>query len=228
MSYLTSDRSGLTLKLELTTGDISVENQEQILTSFQRKQLEHKLKQQDIPKLLRQRIAIMLLADEGKTQGEICQTLGCSAATANRWILFARAQFAHQWQDSPPGRPKKVSDEYLQRLQALIQSDPRDYGYPFQRWTANWLNKHLNKELGIDLSDRHLSRLLKKLGLSTCAREPSDEETETVSHQASKLHAYHPNQNSKVELRDGASASVTPLRNRFTPPLSMLSLKGEF
>jgi transposase len=214
--------------LELTAGEISVENQEQILTPFQRKQLEHKLKQQDIPKLLRQRIAIMLLADEGKTQGEICQTLGCSAATANRWILFARAQFAHQWQDSPPGRPKKVSDEYLQRLQALIQSDPRDYGYPFQRWTANWLSKHLNKELGIELSDRHLSRLLKKLGLSTCAKEPSDEKKETPLHLTSNLNTNNPKQSLKVELNDGVPSGVTPLRNRFTPPRSMLSFKGEF
>lgn len=200
----------------------------QLLSSFQRKQLENKLTQQDIPKLLRQRIEIMILADEGKTQSEICRMLGCSATTASRWIFFAKAQFAHQWQEAPPGRPKKVSDEYLQRLQALIQSDPRDYGYPFQRWTANWLNKHLSKELGIELSDRHLSRLLKKLGLSTCTREPSDEETETPAHPSSNLNTHNPVKSSTVTLKDGAPSSVTPLRNRFTPPLSMLSLKGEF
>jgi transposase len=148
-----------------------MKNNGKVLSPLQRKQLEHKLTQSDIPKLLRQRIEIMLLADEGKNQREICQMLGCSIVTANRWMLFARAQFAHQWEDSPPGRPKKVSDEYIQRLQELIQSNPRDYGYPFQRWTASWLNKHLTKELGIELSDRHLSRLLKKLGLSTCAKE---------------------------------------------------------
>jgi transposase len=155
-----------------------VKNHGQFLSSFQRKHLEHKLKQQDIPKLLRQRIEIMILADEGKTQSEICQILGCSASTASRWILFARAQFAHQWQDSPPGRPKKVSDEYVQRLQELIQSNPRDCGYPFQRWTSSWLNKHLAKELGIELSDRHLSRLLKQIKLSTHAKDESIISTE--------------------------------------------------
>lgn len=150
------------------------------LNSFQRKQLEHKLKQHDMPKLLRQRIEIMLLADEGKTQREICQILGCSVATVNRWVLFAHAQFVHQWQDSPPGRPKKVSNEYIQRLQELVQSPPRDYGYPFYRWTTNWLNKHLTKELGIELRDRHLGRLLKQLGLSTCAKEPEPWLTKTA------------------------------------------------
>jgi transposase len=151
-----------------------MENNGQILSACQRKQLEHNLAQPDVPKLLRQRIAIMLLADEGKAQREICQTLGCSAATASRWMLFARAQFAHQWQDSPPGRPKKVSDNYIQRLQELVRSNPRDYGYPFHRWTTSWLNKHLAKELDIELSDRHLSRLLKKLELSADTKQSSN------------------------------------------------------
>jgi hypothetical protein len=30
----------------------------------------------------------MLLADEGKTQQEICQILGCAATTTNRWIFL--------------------------------------------------------------------------------------------------------------------------------------------
>jgi transposase len=216
------------LELELKKGEIIVKKCGQLLSSFQRKQLENKLTQQDIPKLLRQRIEIMILADEGKTQSEICRMLGCSATTASRWIFFAKAQFAHQWAETPPGRPKKVSDEYIQRLQELFHSDPRDFGYPFHRWTASWLNKHLTKELGIELSDRHLSRLLKQLGLSNRPKEPSDETTETPPHQASQLNTYIQNQSSKVELKDGAPSSVTPLRNRFAPPLSMLSLKGEF
>ena len=154
------------MELELEEGEIIVKKCGQFLSPFQRKQLENQLAKQDIPKLLRQRIEIMILADEGNTQSEICRKLGCSATTAGRWMLFARAQFAHQWDEAPPGRPKKVSDEYLQRLQALFHSDPHDSGYPFHRWTASWLNKHLTKELGIELSDRHLSRLLKRLGLS--------------------------------------------------------------
>jgi transposase len=205
-----------------------VNNHGQLLSPFQRKHLEYKLKQQDIPKLLRQRIEIMLLADDGKTQSEICQTLGCSAATASRWIFFARAQFAHQWQDSPPGRPKKASDEYIQRLQELIQSNPRNYGYPFQRWTASWLNKHLAKELGIELSDRHLSRLLKKLGLSTSSKKTSGEEPEPPAELESRINIPHLKAPSKLNLTDSSRTPVTPIQNSFTPLFSVGFLKGEF
>jgi len=57
-----------------------------------------------------------------------------------------------------------VNDQYLERLKELVSHSPRDYGYPFQRWTAQWLSKHL-KEFGIEVSDRHINRLL-KVGLS--------------------------------------------------------------
>ncbi|MBN3906111.1 MAG: helix-turn-helix domain-containing protein [Nostoc sp. NMS1] len=140
-----------------------------VLTSFQQKLLLKSL-QEDLPELYRQRIQIMLLADEGKSQTQICRTLGCCPATARHWIHIARSGMAHQWLQSPIGRPKAVNEEYLERLKELVGNSPRDYGYSFQRWTANWLNKHLAKEIGVKVSDCHIKRLLKQMGLSTRAK----------------------------------------------------------
>jgi transposase len=192
-----------------------MERQGHILSSFQRKQLENQLQQTDLSKLLSQRIKIMLLADEGKTQKDICQELGCSAPTASRWIMFARAQIAHQWKESPPGRPKKVSDQYIQRLKKLVEVDPRDCGYPFQRWTAHWLNTQLVKEFGIQLSDRHLSRLLKELELSTASQFKT---TESGTHQInteSKVAIRNLKITSKTETSDITSLNFIPLKHRF-------------
>ena len=71
------------------------------------------------------------------------------------------------------------------------------YGFSFQRWTANWLSKHLAKELGIEISDRHIKRLLKQLGLSTRSKPSSciDNTTETKS--------------SKISIRELKSSSLT-------------------
>lgn len=138
----------------------------QLLTPFQRKFLLKNL-ETDLPELYRQRLQIMLLADEGKSQTEICRTLGCCPATARHWMYIARSGMAHKWQTSPIGRPKVVNEEYLERLKQIIHDDPRNYGYAFRRWTANWLSKHLAQELGVKVSDCHIKRLLKKMGLST-------------------------------------------------------------
>jgi transposase len=71
------------------------------------------------------------------------------------------------WQVQPLGRPKIITEEYVAFLQELMKRSPKDYGYPFQRWTAAWLRCHLAKELGIEVSDRHVNRLLNQMGLST-------------------------------------------------------------
>jgi transposase len=71
------------------------------------------------------------------------------------------------WQVRPLGRPKIITEEYIAFLQKLVNRSPKEYGYPFQRWTAAWLRCHLAKELGIEVSDRHVNRLLNQMGLST-------------------------------------------------------------
>lgn len=156
------------------------------LTSFQRKILQKSL-QDELPDLYRQRIEIMLLADQGKSQTEICKTLRCSSATARHWIHIARSGMAHQWRDCPIGRPKAISEKYLERLKELATHSPHDYGYGFRRWTANWLGKHLAKELGIEVSDRHIKHLLKQMGLSTRSHQKNQEKSPTTKISISDL-----------------------------------------
>lgn len=142
----------------------------QCLTSFQRKLLKQTLKG-DIQPKYRQRIEIMLLADLGYSQSEICTELGCCQETARYWINIAKNGQAHQWNQTPIGRPKKTSENYQQRLKEIIRSSPREYGYSFSHWTAQWLSRHLAKEFGTEYSTRHIYRLLKKMGLSKKQRK---------------------------------------------------------
>ncbi|MCU0552388.1 MAG: helix-turn-helix domain-containing protein [Leptolyngbya sp. Prado105] len=74
------------------------------------------------------------------------------------------------WSNQPVGRPKTINDQYLDRLKELVSHSPKQFGYPFERWTAQWLRKHLLQETGVAISDRHINRLLKQMGLSTRAR----------------------------------------------------------
>lgn len=143
----------------------------------------------------------MLLADEGKSQAEICKALGCSPGMARYWIVMAQAGQAHNWKEQPIGRPKSVNNEYLERLKELVSHSPRDHGYSFSRWTGQWLSKHLAKEFGIEVCDRHINRLLKQMGLST---RPKPAETEE---------AIQPSTGTGLVIRDltEASASESPL-----------------
>ncbi len=131
----------------------------QYLTKFQRQLLEKHLKSEVVPEY-RQRIEIMILADEGKTQTQICRELSCSPLTARHWIFMAKSGQAHNWQSQPIGRPKVVTADYLDRLKQLMSASPRDLGYPFSRWTGQWLSKHLSQEFKIEVTARHINRLI--------------------------------------------------------------------
>lgn len=142
------------------------------LTSSQRQILQKSLEYNLRPEF-RRRIHIMLLADVGESQTNICKKLGCSHEAARYWIYMLKTNRFYKWNDSPIGRPKIVSEKYIQRLQELVTNSPREYGYAFERWTAQWLKKHLAKELGISISNYHITRLLKSMGLSTVNKNKS-------------------------------------------------------
>jgi transposase len=132
------------------------------LTEFQRQLLKKNLKTEQAPEY-RQRIEIMLMADAGKTQSQICRTLSCSQLTARHWSFVAKSGQAHNWKAQPIGRPKTVTSDYLERLKELIGSSPKDLGYPFSRWTGQWLERHLASEFNIVVSARHINRLIEKI-----------------------------------------------------------------
>ncbi len=148
------------------------------LTQFQRQMLQENI-QKELPNSYRQRLEIILLTDNGKTQAEICRITGCCASTASRWIQLTKVGMAHSYLDCPVGRPKIVTDEYIELLRELLQKSPRDYGYPFRTWTVNWLLKHVNKEMGIEVSKGSLKRVMRDLGLST---KPTKSQSEKYSH----------------------------------------------
>lgn len=133
------------------------------LSPSQRQQLLEILTEPNISDIDRKRIQIILLADAGKSQTEICKELQCTAATAGKWILIVSSGQIERWTDFQRGRPPKVDERYLDRLKELISKSPRDFGYSFNRWSGEVLARHLEKEFGVTLTPTHINRLRKQL-----------------------------------------------------------------
>ncbi len=87
---------------------------------------------------------------------------------------------SYTWSRQSVGRPKTINDAYLERLKELVSHSPRHFGYPFERWTARWLRDHLAKEFELEISDRHVNRLLQQMGLS--ARQRRSQFNAAVKH----------------------------------------------
>lgn len=121
--------------------------------------------QKQITKLKRQkiRIQIILLADEGKSQTEICQELKCSQATARHWISMSKSGDVKQWQENVAGPHQKLTSEHIQYLKYLVVRSPREFGYSLEKWTGSSLGEELRKKFGIPASRHLVNRYLKKI-----------------------------------------------------------------
>jgi transposase len=163
------------------------------LTKFQRQLLEQQLSIETIPEY-RKRIEIVLLADDGRTQTQICREVGCSPLTVRHWMLMAKSGQGHEWQSQPIGRPKVVNSAYLDRLKELIGKSPKEFGYSFPRWTGQWLSKHLSGEFNIEVSARHINRLIEQIeveeeSIDRVKSQPSKSQHLTISNLPERCHS---------------------------------------
>ncbi|MDF5706995.1 MAG: helix-turn-helix domain-containing protein [Nostoc sp. S4] len=178
------------------------------LTPFQQNLLLKILRESHLSEIHRRRVEIMLLADIGKSQIEISRCLKCARETVRHWTNVATTGQAHYWELSPVGRPKTINDQYLKRLKELINFAPKTLGYSFEYWTASRLSKHLVKEFAIEISARHINRLLKQMGLSTRGKNLQ------VENQENKVNNLVINNISNVEDFEASSSGFKLLKNK--------------
>ena len=132
------------------------------LSPEQRQKLLTWLRESESP-LVRDRILILLLMNDGKTYEEIGKFLGISYPTVAYWAMQGDPDNQESFQDGrAKGNHKKATEKYLNLLLKIIEKDPDEYGYEFGRWTTARLANHLEKETGIKLSSSQIRRILKQ------------------------------------------------------------------
>jgi transposase len=113
--------------------------------------------------------ALLWIAD-GFDVAEVAELLQVSRQTVYNWLsrfqerveLDLRARL----RDAPRlGRPRAASGTIDELIAAVIDDDPRDFGYHATVWTAPLLSRYLRDHHAIEVSDRTVSRALDRLGL---------------------------------------------------------------
>jgi transposase len=112
---------------------------------------------------IRERIIIFLLLNDGKTQAEIAEFIGCSLKKVSYWCVHGDPGNLESLKDRRmEGNHKKATPEYVELLLKVVEEEPKELGYDFGRWTAARLAAHLEKETGIQLSSSQVRRILEK------------------------------------------------------------------
>lgn len=120
------------------------------------------LRESELPHV-RERILFFLLQNDGKTQQEIAQFLGCFPRTVAYWCMHGdpdKLESLHNKRQQESYR--KATPEYIQMLLNTVDKDPQELGYEFGRWTGERLAKNLATQTGIELSSSQVRRILKQ------------------------------------------------------------------
>jgi transposase len=113
-----------------------------------------------------QRAQMIRLSSRGKKCREIAELLGFSVPTVHRVIDAFNEEGLGGLPDKPrEGRPRKVTEQYIQRLKEAVAQSPRDIGYPFSSWTAPRLREHLARKCNVLIHQDYLCRLMNKHGI---------------------------------------------------------------
>ena len=132
------------------------------LTLEQKANLQWQQKNHEHPDV-RERILIILLQNDGKTQQEIADFTGCSLRKVAYWCVHADPDNLESFKDKRmSGNCHKATEQYIEKLLEIIEKDPLELGYEFGNWTAKRLATYLEKETGISLSSSQIRRILKQ------------------------------------------------------------------
>jgi transposase len=113
--------------------------------------------------------AVLWLA-EGEAVEQVAELLHVSRQTIYNWVERFHQRCGLDLQarlrDAPrSGRPPTAQGIIDPLIEAVIDHDPRRYGYRATAWTAPLLRRYLADACGLVTSQRSVSRALDRLGL---------------------------------------------------------------
>jgi transposase len=139
------------------------------LSDRQRGELERIVSRTPVAKERCRAQALLWIAD-GADVAEVAELLQASRQTVYNWLSRfqerAELDLRARLLDAPRlGRPRTASGTIDELVAAVIDDDPRDFGYHATVWTAPLLSRYLRDHHVIEVSDRTISRAIDRLGI---------------------------------------------------------------
>ena len=107
------------------------------------------------------------LAKQGKGIREIARKVRASPGSVHLWIQDWKKHGDAALVAKPvPGRPKKLTEKQLKKLEKLLLSGATACGYPNELWTLKRIASLVRREFGVQYHPSHLWRVLQACGWS--------------------------------------------------------------
>ena len=123
------------------------------------------------------------LVEQGESPTVVARILGVRPSSIHRWRRMAcKAQGLDPRPN--PGRPPRLSNYHLRKLEHLLRQGAHKHGWPNQLWTADRVARLIRERFGISFHPEHVRKILKQRLNWTSqkpkrkARERDDKEVE--------------------------------------------------
>ncbi len=120
------------------------------------------------PKALerRRRKAIALLRRKLRLV-EVARRIGAAVSSVHRWQRAYQKDGDLGLVPKPvPGRPKKLTNEQLERLSVILLEGPQAWGFSNELWTLKRIARAIEREFGVQYHPGHIWKVLRHAGWS--------------------------------------------------------------
>ena len=113
------------------------------------------------------RLRAFELKERGWKQTKIAEALGVSEGAVSQWMKRAREQGVEGLRHKPPpGATPRLSEQERAELPELLARGAEAHGFRGDVWTCERVAIVIRREFGVRYHSAHVSRLVRKLGLS--------------------------------------------------------------
>jgi transposase len=107
----------------------------------------------------------VLLVAQGLTCPKVAELLGDSPRSVVNWVQrFEADGLAGLSEGQRSGRPSRLSERQLTKVEAALRASPTEVGLTTQMWDGPALSEYLRREHSVQLKARQCQRLFRQLG----------------------------------------------------------------
>ena len=107
----------------------------------------------------------VLLVAHGKTCPEVARLLGDAPRSVEYWVRrFQQKGLAGLREGERSGRPKRLSEQQLQGIDAVLHGMPREVGLRGSLWDGKTLAAWIERQYDVKLGVRQCQRIFRQLG----------------------------------------------------------------
>ena len=133
------------------------------------------------------RLLALAMVLDGASRTAAAEAAGMDRQTLRDWVHRYNAEGVEGLRDRPrPGRPPRLSAAQMAELAGLVEAGPDPARHGVVRWRCVDLQAEIKRRFGVEISERHVGRLLKRLGFSRLSVRPRHPKADAAAQRAFK------------------------------------------